>query len=668
MTIPSLLLVLSLAAAGPRAAEPAPPPSGFDLSALDRTAKPCDDFYQYACGTWMKKNPIPADQSRWGRFGELADRNKGILRELLESAVADPGDASDHRIGNLYGACMDEDKAERAGAEPVKPLLDQVAALDSAAGLAPLLARLHRAGVDAGFGYGSEIDAKDADSVIAAVDQGGLGLPDRDYYLKDDAKTVETRAAYQAHAARILGLLGGDAKAVESGVAALMRVETALAKASMDRTLRREPANVYHKTDKAGLAKLAPAFDWERYFAEAGGPAWDAVNDASPDFMAGFSALLSSAPLSDLKAYLRWRTASRAAPWLSKAFAEENFDFYGRRLTGAKELKPRWKRCVELTDHLLGEDLGRRYVAKAYPPEAKARMDALVAAVEAALKDDMSGLDWMTPATKAKAMGKLAAIRNKVGYPEKWRDYSTVTINRGDLTASIRAATAFEFGRQLGKIGRPVDRGEWMMSPPTVNAYYDPHMNDINFPAGILQPPFFDKTMDDAVNLGAIGVVIGHELTHGFDDEGRHFDAKGNLEDWWSPEDAKAFEGRAACVADQYSGYEALAGVRLNGKLTLGENTADNGGLRVAGMALRAGPAQAARDGFTPEQRLFLGFAQVWCENRTDAVARMMARTNPHSPGRWRVIGSVSNMPEFATAFSCKAGDRMLSAKPCRVW
>lgn len=642
--------------------------SGFDPAAMDLTVKPCDDFYRYACGGWMKANPIPSDQSRWGRFNELAERNKLILKEILEAAADKPKGESAKRAGDLYGACMDEGAVESAGLKPLDEAFKAVDGLASAKDLAPLLGRLHRAGVDAGFGYGSDQDYKDSKSVIASVDQAGLGLPDRDYYFKDDAKSVELRKSYEWHVARVLGLAGATPKEAAESAAAVMRFETALAKSSMDRVARRDPANTYHKMTRAELAALAPGFGWEKYFDAAGGPAWKDVNASSPDFVKGFGALLESSPLADLKAYLRWRVLSRAAPWLGRAFVDESFDFYGRRLTGAKELKPRWKRCVELVDRSLGEDLGRGYVEKAYPPETKKKMDALVLAVEEALKEDIAGLDWMTPLTKAKALAKLGTMANKVGYPDKWRDYSAVKIDRKDLLASVRSATEFEHLRQLRKIGKPVDRKEWLMTPPTVNAYYNPQMNDINFPAGILQAPFFDPAMPDAVNYGAIGAVIGHELTHGFDDQGRKFDKDGNMQDWWTADDAKAFEGRAQCFVDQYGAYEPLPGVKLNGKLTLGENTADNGGLLVAGMAVDKQGAKEAWNGFTPRQLLYLGFAQIWCQNRTEQVARMLAQVDPHSSARERVIGPLSNSPEFAKAFACKAGDKMVAAKACRVW
>ena len=652
------------AAAAPRKIQ------GFDPAAMDLTAKPCVDFYQYACGGWLKANPIPADQSRWSRFNELSERNNEILRDVLEAAAASPKDNASQRVGVLYSACMDEGAVETAGLKPLAQEFEAIKGLASAQDLAPLLGRLHRAGVNAGFGYGSDQDYKDSTSVIAYLAQAGLGLPDRDYYLKDDAKSVELRRGYEWHAARSFGLAGSTPITAANEAAAVIKVETALAAISMDLVARRDPMNTYHKMTRAELAKLAPDFAWERYFDAAGGPSWNFVNASAPGFIKGFGTFLKEVPLNDLKAYLRWRVLSAAEPWLGRAFVDENFDFYGRKLTGAKELKARWKRCVELVDNSLGEDLGRGYVEKAYPPETKKRMDALVVAVEGALKDDIAGLDWMTFATKAKALAKLAAIGNKVGYPETWRDYSAVKIDRKDLVGSIRSTNEFEHLRQLSKIGRPVDRKEWLMTPPTVNAYYNPQMNDINFPAGILQPPFFDPATADAVNLGAIGAVIGHELTHGFDDQGRKFDQYGNMEDWWTAADAKAFEGRAQCFVDQYGSYEVLPGVKLNGKLTLGENTADNGGLLVAGMAVDRlpGAADERLNGFTPRQLLFLGFSQIWCQNQTEQIARMLAQVNPHSAYRWRVIGPLSNSAAFAKAFSCKPGDAMAPAKSCRVW
>ncbi|MDE2490547.1 MAG: M13 family metallopeptidase [Elusimicrobia bacterium] len=668
-----LLTTLLLAAALPVRAADAPL-SSFDPSALDRSVSPCEDFYQYACGGWMKANPIPPDQSRWGRFQELAERNKTVLRGILEKAsVDDPKrDAVDRRIGDFYAACMDEGAADRKGAEPLKPDLDAIAALTSAKGLPALLARLHAEGVDAGFSFGSDQDYKDATKVIAVVDQGGLGLPDRDDYLKTDAKSVRLRAEYLWHVAKTFGLLGDDPKTAAAEADVVMRVETALAKDSQDRVTRRDPDNVYHRETPRELARLAPDFDWNAYFADAGAPRSRWMNVVSTGFAAGFSSLAASLPVSDWKAYLRWHAASAASPWLSRDFVDESFDFGGRTLTGAKELRPRWKRCVDETNRELGFDLGRRYVEKTFGREGRARTRRLVAVLHAALKEDLATRDWMTERTRRRALEKLAAIVDKIGYPDKWRDYKGVRIERGDLLASIRSANEYETRRELNKIGRPVDRREWEMTPPTVNAYYDPQLNEIVFPAGILQPPFFDRDGDPAANLGAIGVVIGHEMTHGFDDEGRRFDAKGNMRDWWTPEDAARFKEKTQCLVDQYGGYETIPGVKLNGRLTLGENTADNGGVRLATMALasleKSGAVAPTLDGFTPEQRLYLGFAQVWCTNETEQIARLLARVDPHSPPRWRVIGALSNTPEFAKAFSCRPTDPMVRANACRVW
>jgi predicted metalloendopeptidase len=657
-----------------RAADvPAPIPS-FDLTALDRSAPPCADFYQFACGGWLKSHPIPSDQSRWGRFNELAERNKTVLRGILEKEAAGPkSEPTGRRLGDLYGACIDEDAAEKRGVEPLKEDFAAIDALSSTAGLPSLLARLHGEGVGAAFTFDSDQDYKDSTKVIGEVDQGGLGLPDRDYYFKTDEKSVRLRRQYLWHVTKMFGLLGDEPKTAAAEAETVMRLETALAKVSMDRVSRRDPDNIYHKMSAAELAKISPAFDWNQYFVKTEAPASAWLNVVSTGFAAGFSAELSSTPLADWKTYLRWRALSSLAGWLSKDLIAESFDFGGRKLTGAKELKPRWKRCVELVDGSIGHDLGRRYVEQTFGAEGKARTDQLIVAIQKSLKKDLEGLDWMTGKTRLKALEKFGSITDKIGGPAKWRAYEGVKIDRADLAGSIRSARAYETRRRLNKIGKPVDLMEWDMTPPTVNAYYNPQLNEIVFPAGILQSPFFDRDGDQAINLGAIGVVIGHELTHGFDDEGRKFDAKGNLSDWWTPEDAKKFEEKTACVVDQYSAYEPLQGVHLNGKLTLGENTADNGGVRLATMALeelkKSGAVPAEVNGFTPEQRLYLGFAQVWCQNSTEESLRMLAAVDPHSAARFRVIGPLSNSEGFAKAFSCKPTDAMvLGPKSCRVW
>jgi predicted metalloendopeptidase len=668
-----VLALLALLVVPSRAADAPAPIVAFDLTALDRTASPCQDFFQFACGGWIKTHPIPSDQSRWGRFNELAERNKAVLRDILEKAAAGPKtDPIDKRLGDFYGACMDEDAVEKKGAEPLAADFKAIDALSSAADLPALLAKLHAEGVGAAFNFSSDQDAKDSTKVIAEVDQGGLGLPDRDYYFRTDPKSENTRKQYVWHVAKVFGLLGDDLKTSAAEAETVMRLETELARVSMDKVSRRDPDNVYHRMDAAALAKLAPGFDWNLYFVQTSAPKSEWLNVVSTGFASGFAGLLTSQPLADWKTYLRWRVAAGASNWLSKDFVNEAFDFGGRKLTGAKELKPRWKRCVELTDGALGHDLGRRYVEQTFGPEGAARTNELIVAIRDSLRTDLKGLDWMEAKTRRKALEKLGTTMDKIGFPAKWRDYKGVTIDRGDLLGSIRSADAYETHRELDKIGKPVDRAEWDMTPPTVNAYYNPQMNEIVFPAGILQSPFFDRDGDQAFNLGAIGVVIGHEMTHGFDDEGRKYDGAGNLKDWWTPQDATKFEAKAQCLVDQYGGYSPLPGVNLNGKLTLGENTADNGGVRLATMALaeleKKGKVPADVNGFTPEQRLYLGFAQVWCQNSTEESLRLLAQVDPHSAARFRVLGPLSNTPEFGKAFSCKPGDVMMPVKTCRVW
>jgi endothelin-converting enzyme/putative endopeptidase len=630
------------------------------------------DFYQYACGGWMKSNPIPADQSRWGTFEELAERNREILHQILEDAArpATNRDAVTQKIGDYYAACMDEKAIDAKGIAPLQPELDRIRSLKDKSELAEEIAHLHRNGVAALFEFSSGQDFKDSDSVIAQADQGGLGLPDRDYYLKTDAKSVELRQKYVAHVERIFELAGEKADRAAADAATVMRIETDLAKGSLDLVSRRDPEKVYHKLTRTELQALDPDFRWDRYLTGSGAPAFQSVNVASPDYFKAVNAAIARASLEDWKTYLTWHLVHSEIPFLPARFVDENFGFYGQTLTGVKELRPRWKRCVDYTDNQLGEALGRKFVDRTFGAEGKQRTLNMVDALEKALGQDLQAVSWMTPATRQKALDKLKAITNKIGYPEKWRDYSSVAIRRDDAIGNGFRADQFEFQRQLNKIGKPVDRLEWGMTPPTVNAYYDPEMNNINFPAGILQPPFYDNKMDDGVNFGGIGMVIGHELTHGFDDEGRQFDAHGNLRDWWTPADAKEFESRTACVVKEYSSFSVAPGANVNGELTLGENTADNGGLRLALMALvnTIGAAGKSIDGFTPEQRLFLSFGQIWCENAREEAERLQVQTNPHSPPRFRVNGVVENMPEFQKAFSCHAGQPMVSANACRVW
>ena len=646
---------------------------GFDINALDRSVDPCVDFYQFACGNWLKNNPIPADQSRWGRFSELLERNQLILRDVLQKQEANnPGrDAVDQKIGDYYQACMDEKAIDAKGIAPLKPMLESIAAVKDKAELAPLLAKLHREGVDALFSFGPEPEFKNAKMEGAAVDQGGIGLPEKDYYFRTDAKSVELRKQYVGHITNMLKLAGESADQAAKDAQTVMNLETSLAKNSMGNVERRDPQKLYNPKTKQELVAMDPGFDWNKYFVAIDSPSFDNINLDSPQFISSMNDLVTTTSLDDLKTYLRWQTLHAFAASLSTPFVNENFDFYGKTLNGTKELRPRWKRCVQYTDHQLGEALGQAYVKVAFPPDAKERMEKMVHNLEGSMKTDIEGLDWMTPDTKKAAIVKLSMIKDKIGYPDKWRDYSKYNVVRGDFVGNTIRGNEFEAQRELDKIGKPVDRTEWGMTPPTVNAYYNPFENNINFPAGILQPPFFDNKLDDAVNYGAIGAVIGHEMTHGFDDQGRQFDGNGDLRDWWTPADGKAFEQRAQCLIDEYSSFVATDDVHVNGKLTLGENTADNGGLRVALMALNEsfhGNPPGKVDGFTPEQRAFLGFGQIWCENQRPEALRVQAQTNPHSPGQWRANGVVRNMPEFRKAFGCKEGQPMAPVNACRVW
>jgi endothelin-converting enzyme/putative endopeptidase len=648
-------------------------PASFDLTAIDKAADPCQDFYQYACGTWLKNNPIPPDQSAWGRFTELRERNQTILRGILEKQSADNPSRSavDQKIGDYYASCMDESAIEAKGIAPLKPYMDNISGIKSTSDVPKVLAGLHKGGVTAFFGFDAEPDFKDAKMNIATAGQGGLSLPDRDYYFKDDPKSVETREKLQKHMANMFQLYGESPAQAAADAKTVMKVETDLAKVSLNRTDQRDPQKIYHKMSVADLQKLTPDFAWNQYITSIQAPSFQNVNVAMPDFMKGMNQLLAANDLESVKTYLRWQTLRTAAPVLPKAFVQENFDFYGKTLRGAKELRPRWKRCVQYTDNDLGEALGQAYVAEAFPPEAKARMLTMVHELEAALKQDISELSWMSPDTKKQALEKLARIDNKIGYPNKWRDYSSLNIVRGDAMGNSMRANQFEFNRQLKKIDQPVDRMEWGMTPPTVNAYYNPLENNINFPAGILQPPFFDMKADDAVNFGGIGVVIGHELTHGFDDEGSQFDAEGNLRDWWTPSDKKQFDELEQCVVNEYDSFTVVEDVHIKGKLTLGENTADNGGMIISHMALLDAlgtkPGKEI-DGFTPDQRFYISFGQIWCENETPQQARLKALTNEHSDNKYRVNGTVSNMPDFAKAFGCKAGSAMVRKPACRVW
>jgi len=658
--------------AGASSAKPAEI-SSFDLTAIDKSVDPCQDFYHYACGTWLKNNPIPPDQSSWGRFNELHERNQMILRDILEKqSVDNPGrDRVNQKIGDYYYSCMDEAAIEAKGTAPIKPYIDQINSMKDKSELPAVLGGLHRAGANAFFGFGSQPDFKDSKVNIASADQGGMSLPDRDYYFKTDAKSVELREKLEQHIAKTFELYGESPAKAAADAKTIMQIETALAKNSLDRTEQRDPEKIYHKMSVADLQKLSPAFAWNEYFTTVQPPTFDSLNVGEPDFVKGMNTIIAGNNLDDIKTYLRWQTLRAASPMLPKAFVEEDFNFYGKTLRGAKELRPRWKRCVQYTDNDLGEALGQAYVAVAFPPAAKARTLQMVHELEAALKQDITELSWMTPETKKQALEKLSRIDNKIGYPNKWRDYSSLHILRGDAMGNSMRANQFEFNRQLKKIGTAVDRNEWGMTPPTVNAYYNPLENNVNFPAGILQPPFYDQKADDAVNFGGIGMVIGHELTHGFDDEGSQFDPDGNLKNWWTPKDKEQFDALEQCLVNEYDSFVVVDDVHEKGKLTLGENTADNGGIRIAHMALldvMGTTPLKELDGYTPDQRFFISYAQIWCQNQTPEAARLQALTNEHSAPQFRVNGVLANTPEFAKAFSCKPDSPMVRKPACRVW
>jgi len=666
------ILLAGLAAA--QASSDKKPIASFDINALDKTADPCVDFYQFSCGGWVKNNPIPPDQATWGRFSELFERNREALREILENAAkATQRTPNEQKIGDYYASCMDEGAINKKSITVLKEPFDRINSVKDKSDLTSLIAHMHSHGIDVFFQFGSGADFKNAKEVIAQADQGGISLPDRDYYLKDDAKSVELRKQFVEHVTNMFKLLGDAPGKAAAQANAIMSIETALAKGSMDRVERREPEKIYHKLSTQEWQALSPSLFLPKYITEVGAPSFSALNVANPDFFKALDAELKTASLDDLKTYMRWHFVYSQVESLPTPLVDENFNFYRKILRGAKELQARWKRCVTATDNDLGEALGQVYVEKHFPPEAKARTLKMVEALEAALRSDIQGLDWMSNTTKKQALVKLEAVQNKIGYPGKWRDYSTLKIVRGDALGNSLRANAFEMRRELNKIGKPLDKQEWQMTPPTVNAYYDPTQNNINFPAGILQPPFYDFNADDALNFGGIGAVIGHELTHGFDDQGAQFDGEGNLKSWWTPADEKAFKERTQCLVDEYDSFVAVDDVHVKGRLTLGENTADNGGLRIAIMALLASLAKTGKqaekiDGFTPEQRLFLGWGQNWCQNQTDQMARLRALNDPHSPSKYRVNGVVSNMPEFQKAWGCKAGQPMVRQNACHVW
>jgi len=672
--IPAILLLFASASFAQSA--PSEKAVGFSIDNIDKTLDPCADFYQYACGNWLKSTEIPADRSSWVSFTELDERNLVTLKDILEktSSGGPSRSAVEQKIGDFYGACMDEKAANQKGLAPLQPELDRIAVVKDKAALIDAVARVHMIGPNPLFNFYSGSDLHNANQVIAYIDQGGLSLPDRDYYIKDDARMTEMRKHLGEYVTETFALAGRTPQQAGEAAQTVLRIETALAKASMDRTLRRDPKNRDHKMTRDAALALAPNFYLDRYFTDVAAPSFSALNVSNPEFFKQVNTVVENESLDNLKTYVIWHLLRGSSPWLSQPFVDANFKMR-QALTGQKEIQARWKRCVELTDDSLGEALGQKYVEVTFGADGKQRMLKMVDVLEKSLDEDIQGLPWMSAETKQQAKVKLQAIRNKIGYPDVWRDYSSLTVVSGDLVGNLERANEFESKREIAKIEKPLDRKEWGMTPPTVNAYYNSSMNDINFPAGILQPPFFDKKMDDAVNFGGIGLVIGHELTHGFDDQGRKSDANGNLRDWWTAEDGKEFEKRVSCVADEYSNFVVVDDLKLNGRLTLGENTADNGGARIAYNALEeliaadpTGKAGQKIDGYTPEQRFFLGFARVWCEKRRPEYARAQVTTNPHSPGKYRVDGVVQNMPEFQKAWGCKAGQPMVAQNACRVW
>jgi putative endopeptidase len=643
----------------------------LDPSSMDPAADPCVDFYTYSCGGWMKKNPIPPDQASWSVSSKLEDENRAELRQILEAAsLPSSGRKSiTQKIGDYYASCMDEKAVEALGAKPLSAGLQHIDKLSSKADIADLASRMPSA--DVLFNFGSDQDFKDSSQVIAEADQGGLGLPDRDFYFKEDAKSAEIRKAYVSHVQKMLELMGEQPATAATDAQTVMRIETELARGSMTRVERRDPTKLYHKLTSSGLQQISPSFQWAHYFAKVGLPSLTSLNVVAPDFFKTMNAELEKEDLANWKTYLRWKLLHANAPYLSSQFVNEDFAFYGTVLQGKEQLQPRWKRCTQYVDNDLGEALGQAYVAKYFGPDAKGQALKMVKEIEAAMQADIHSLTWMSDPTKQRALEKLHAVANKIGYPDQWRDYSKLEIVRGDQMGNVERARQFEFNRQLAKVGKPVDRGEWQMTPPTVNAYYDPQKNDINFPAGILQPPLFSPASDAAPNFGNTGGTIGHELTHGFDDEGRQFDAQGNLRDWWTPEDGKEFEKRASCISDQYSQYTIVDDIKINGKLTLGEDVADLGGLLLAYMAWKndtQGQKLEPMDGLTPEQRFFVGYGQSWCSSVRDERKRLLATIDPHSPDKYRTNGVVSNMPEFRQAFHCKPGAPMVRENACRVW
>jgi len=649
----------------------------FDPSLIDKSIDPCDNFYRFSCNKWFQRNPLPADQAAYGRFTELHELNRQHLHEILEAAAVSSTTrtTNEQKIGDEYASCMDVAAVDKLGLKTLDAELNRIAALDSAAGLPALLAHLQTIGVNAFFGYGSGQDFADSQKVINFFGSGGLGLPERDYYTRTDAESVKLRGQYVDHVHKIFVLAGeSDAQAAQDADTVLA-IETRLAKATLTMTEQRDPQNLNHPTDVAAMEGMLTHFPLAQYLTTAGAPAGGKANDSEPKFFAEFNAIVADTPIDQIRAYLRWHLLTAyAGTTLPESFDHESWNFYSHILNGAEKQQDRWKRCTSRVDGELGEALGQVYVAKYFPPEEKQRTLDMTEAIEVAMDKDVDGLDWMSAATKVKAKEKLHAVMNKIGYPDKWRDYSKLEIVRGDDLGNAMRTHQFDFARDLAKIGKPVDKGEWQMTPPTVNAYYDPQMNNVNFPAGYLQPPFFSGKEDDAANYGDMGSTIGHELTHGFDDQGRQFDKDGNLADWWTKSDEQGFTDRADCMVKQYDAIEAVPGVHLNGKLTEGENLADLGGLWLAWLAWldKAHAANvdmnATMDGYTPDQRFWIAYAQQWCTQTRPEQLRTQAQSDPHAPDEYRTNSILQDLPEFAKSFQCKKTDKMASERPCRVW
>jgi endothelin-converting enzyme/putative endopeptidase len=678
------------AAAAADETKDAPKLSHFDPTLVDKTLNPCDDFYKYACNKWIAANPIPADQVYWSTGSGLELWNDTVLRETLEASSKNDPQRSpvQKKIGDYWAACMDESGIEAAGLKPLQPELERIAALKSKREITLEIAHLHHLFPGAWaqsdnqtnspfFGFTGQQDYDDASKVVAQIDQGGLSLPSRDYYINTDEKSVETLKKYRAHVQKMFELAGEAQAQASEDAGTVIELETAMAKAQMDNVKRRDPKNINNRMSLAQVRELTPSIDWDAYLQAVKAPTSDHYIVTSPDFFRAEEKLLAEHPLEHWKTYMRWQAIHRAAFYLNKSMADENFDFFSRTLAGQEQQLPRWRRCTGTADRDLGEALGQAYVDRAFPPESRARTIEMVHAIERAMHDDIENVNWMTPATKEQAIVKLKGIEDKIGYPSHWRDYSSVKVTRDNYLGNVEQASSFELERWVAKIGKPVDRSEWTMTPPTINAYYDPQLNTINFPAGILQPPFFEKNMDDSVNYGAIGMVIGHELTHGFDDQGRKFDAHGNLRDWWTADDGKQYDERGKCISDEYTQEvpDAGPGVKQNGLLTQGEDTADNGGIHLALFALEAELKKEGKslddkgpDGWTYRQRFFLSNAYSWCANIRPEVARLIVTTDPHSMPVFRIDDVVSNMSEFAQAFGCKAGQKMVRANACRVW